>query len=202
MSGRFIVFEGLDGCGKSTQATLATSFLFSLNKENDILLTREPTRDFREIRSSLSSVTEVTKDPEWFARMFIADRKHHVQEYITPSLLRGTHVLCDRYKHSTLTFQQAQGIDLERLIDWHEGLPIPDLTIIFDLPTNTALERCGERGKKDLFERAEFQEQVRKNYLDLASLLVERGERVVVIPVTSIDHTAQQVQKHILTLFS
>jgi dTMP kinase len=195
--GKFIVFEGIDGCGKGTQVKLAASFIFSLNKEYDLLLTREPTRDFKEIRERLAKGTDAKKDAEWYAKMFIADRKNHIAKYILPALDNGTHVISDRYKHSTLAYQHTQGIGLNKLIEMHLGILVPDLTIIVDCPAEIAFKRRREEGATDVFDKdLEFQEALRQNYLKLKDVL--KGEIIAIVDGTrSVEEVFDEVKRHI-----
>ncbi len=94
--GKFLVFEGLDGCGKGTQLKLCAQLLFDMNKDNDVYMTREPTRDFKEIRKAMAEGKDVKDSSKWYAEMFVKDRWNHVNNYLVPALERGTHVLCDR----------------------------------------------------------------------------------------------------------
>lgn len=182
--GKFVVFEGIDGSGKSTQIKMCASFIYDLSKEYDVYMTREPTRNFKEIRTVMAAGEQVTT--EWYAGMFVKDRRRHVEDHIEPALARGTHVLCDRYKHSTLAYQNAQGIPMERLQEMHAGLLVPDLTIVFDCEAVTAYTRI--QGT-DVFEKdREFQEKLRGIYLSLGSVLT--GERVIIVKS---DRPAQDV---------
>ena len=197
MIGKFIVFEGIDGCGKGTQLKLAASFLFDINKDHDVYKTREPTRDFKEIRERLAKGTDVKQDAEWYANAFVADRENHLSNYIQPAITRGTHVLCDRFKHSTLAYQQAQGMSIQKLLDMHSGLLIPDLTIIFDCPAEIAFERRKTEGATEVFDKdLEFQEQLRQNYLKLKEVLSQ--ENIVIIDATkSVEEIFNEVKEHI-----
>jgi len=200
MKGKFIVFEGIDGCGKGTQLKLASSYLFDLSKDHDIFLTREPTSDFKEIRKRMSEQTDAKKDAEWYADAFVKDRKNHLQKYIQPNLKHGTHVLSDRYKYSTLAYQQTQGIPLQKLLDMHKNMLIPDLTIIFDCPANIAFQRRKTDGATDVFDKdLKFQEELRQNYLDIKQKL---DENIVVINGSrAIEKIFDDVKKHIKSLF-
>jgi dTMP kinase len=180
MPGKFIVFEGIDGCGKGTQLKLASSYIFDLSKDNDIFLTREPTRDFKEIRQRLASQTESKQDAEWYANAFVEDRKNHISKYIQPALNNNTHVLSDRYKYSTLAYQQTQGMPLQTLLDMHKGLLIPDLILIFDCPAEIAFERRKSDGATEVFDKdLEFQEELRQNYLKLKQDLSQENIEIL-----------------------
>ena len=197
MKGKFIVFEGIDGCGKGTQLKLAASYIFDLNKEFDIYITREPTRDFKQIREKMAQGTDAKKDAEWYAKMFTADRKNHIEKYITPMVEKGTHVLSDRYKHSTLAYQHTQGIELKKLIEMHKGLPVPEITLIFDCPSEVAFERRKKGGATDVFDKdLKFQEELRQNYLKLKDAL--KGENIVIVDSTrSVEKIFVEVKHHI-----
>ncbi|HME87050.1 MAG TPA: dTMP kinase [Candidatus Nanoarchaeia archaeon] len=178
--GKFIVFEGIDGGGKGTQSKRAVSYVFDLSKENDILFTREPTRDFAEIRKRMAEGTDVKKDGHWYLGKFVEDRVNHINKYIEPNLANGTHVLSDRYKYSTLTYQPLQSVPLEDVLKAHEGLLIPDLTLIYDCPANIAFERRRSDGATDVFDKdMAFQEQLRLAYLDLPKVLPNENILVV-----------------------
>jgi dTMP kinase len=138
---------------------------------------------------------DVEDSSEWYATMFVKDRRNHIDNYIEPALGRGTHVLCDRYKHSTLAYQHTQGLPLEQLQAMHEGLLVPDLTLIFDCDVETAFKRRHTEGATDVFEKnAAFQEKLRANYLKLKQALPD--EKVVVIRSDrTVEEIAQEVQQ-------
>ena len=198
MSGKFIVFEGIDGCGKGTQMMLISKFLFDYSKEIDLYLTREPTRDFKEIRKKMASDTHVKQDPEWYAEMFVKDRKNHITNYIVPTLQKGTHVLCDRYKYSTLAYQWGQGMELSKLNEMHDGLLVPDLILVFDCPADVAYERRKNAGATDMFDKdVEFSKILRKNYIALKEKL--SNENIIIIDATrTIAEIHEEVKKYIL----
>jgi dTMP kinase len=193
--GKFIVFEGIDGSGKGTQMKKCASFLFDLDKDNDVYLTREPTRDFKEIRKAMAAGKDVKDSAEWYAEMFVKDRRNHIDNYIEPALARGTHVVCDRYKHSTLAYQHTQGLPLERLQAMHEGMLVPDLTLIFDCDVATAFKRRHTEGATDVFEKnAAFQESLRATYVKLKDALP--AEPIVIIRADRpIEEIASEVQR-------
>ena len=129
--GLFIAFEGVDGCGKSTQARLLAKYILELSKYNHVLLTREPFRD-KEIRKILRQDEDPYSQALTLAKLFILDRKEHVQEVIWPNLEKEVHVISDRYSLSTLSYQQTQGIPITELLEMHKGLPIPDIIFIIE----------------------------------------------------------------------
>ena len=171
--GLFIVFEGIDGSGKTTQAMMLSNYL--LNKGYRVLQTEEPTREL--ITGFFVKIALRHKDhlpPETYLLLFIADRLNHIENTIRPALSAGKIVISDRYHFSTLAYQTAQGIPRERIDNFIIALGVdilqPDITVFVDTPVDVALERLSDRekGVVDLFERREFLEKVRRNFLSLA----------------------------------
>jgi dTMP kinase len=146
--GRLVVFEGLDGCGKSTQvARLAES----LQKGgHDLLVTREPTDGEygRRIRAMAhGDAPPVAREEE--LRWFVEDRREHVAGTVAPALAAGRHVLCDRYFLSTAAYQGARGLDATRILAQSEAeFPIPDLVLLLELDVEAALSRVRTRGAR------------------------------------------------------
>jgi glycine hydroxymethyltransferase len=177
----FIAFEGLDGCGKSTQARKLAEYLFKEDKYNHVILTREPFKDVS-IRDIIRSDSNPLDNAERLAELFIADRKRHVNELIQPGLDSGCHVITDRYRLATIAYQSAQGLSIKEMIDKHEGLPVPDLTFIVDVSPETAIKRIAKEptAKEHKFEKSvEFLDKIRKQMLESVELLED--ENIVVI---------------------
>lgn len=183
--GVFIVLDGVDGCGKGTQAKLLANYIFDKSKDNHPWLTREPYRSrfYQEIRRLLKSGTDPKANAMRLARLFVANRRVHAR-IIKRLFQMGINVISDRYTYSTLAYQWAQGMDLKKLIKMHKGILVPDLAIILDIPVKVALKRVAAEVKsgkryKEVFEKLEFQERVRKNFLALPKYLP--NERIVII---------------------
>ncbi len=179
--GRFIVFEGIDGCGKSTQLKKFVEYLFASDKYVHVVMTREPFKNVN-IRSVLREDDDATSKAEKLAQLFIEDRFVHARELIEPLLSAGVDVVCDRYKLSTLAYQSAQGLDLKELIARHEGLPVPDLTFIVDVPASVAAQRMASDNRASLhkFEaNIDFLEAVRTQFRRMPSALPQ--ERIIII---------------------
>ena len=182
--GLFITFEGIDGCGKSTQM-LKLSEYFN-EKYIPYMILREPggTAVGEKIRDLLLDKKNDGMDPVCELLLFEAARAQIVSEVIRPSLESGMTILCDRFFDSTYAYQGfARGLGsgtVEMLnMTATAGLK-PDITFLLDLDPETALERRGIRGEaEDRMEALglKFQEDVRAGYLDLAS----REDRVVLI---------------------
>lgn len=182
--GLFITFEGVDGCGKTTQIKLLDEYLRNLGCET--LLTREPGakglgEKLREILLNYDG--NVSSKCESF--LFLADRAQHVDCIIKPALEKGIFVLCDRHTDSTIAYQgYGRGVDIEELKNLNNlatGELKPDLTIVFDVDIETSAKRVGK--EKDRMESAgiEFFERVRKGFLEIAK---QEPERVKVIDST------------------
>ncbi len=181
MKGTFITFEGIEGCGKTTQIKLLASALKGDGR--DIVLTREPggTTIGERIRSVLLDSAHRQMAPIAELLLYAAARNQHVEEVIIPSLEAGKTVLCDRYADATTAYQgAARNIDPEVLKAVHEvateGL-WPKLTLLLDLPASEGLGRALERNRgsaeasrEDRFEREalDFHERVRTGYLAIA----------------------------------
>jgi len=182
--GLFITFEGIDGCGKSTQVRMLAKYILELSKYNHVLITREPYKDAR-IRDILKKDDDPYSQAVHLAELFVNDRKEHISKIINPNLIKGMHVISDRYAFSTLAYQQTQGVPLVRLMDMHKGLPIPDIIFIVDVPANIAVKRMQKdkkRQEEQKFEKnRDFIEKLRKTYLKLAKL---PNHNVVVIDGT------------------
>ena len=179
--GMLIVFEGIDGCGKSTQIKKFAEYLFSKDKYNHIVLTRNPYKDTN-IRGILREDDDPLTQSDKLANLFIEDRKLHAQEVISPNIERGHFVVSDRYKLSTIAYQGAQGLNMVDLIKRHEGLPIPDVTFIVDLSAQDSFLRMkNEQGRNEHKFEADliFLENVRQNYLKTKYLLA--NEKIFII---------------------
>ena len=170
----FITFEGIEGCGKTTQARLLAARLRHAGQRT--ILTHEPgaTTLGKSLRSALLSPSR-TVDPvaEWL--LFEADRAQHVRETIQPSLRRGVTVLCDRYSDSTRAYQGiGRGLGLEtvdRVDRLATGGLKPDLTFVPDMPVREGLKRVASRGTLTRLERErlKFHERIRSAFLVLAT---------------------------------
>ncbi|NNK94276.1 MAG: dTMP kinase [Desulfobacterales bacterium] len=159
-TGALIVFEGIDGTGKSTQLALLSS---SLKKEGyDVITTREPTdgKYGRQIRALYSNRVSVSREQE--LDLFLSDREEHVNEVIGPSLALKKIVLCDRYFLSTAAYQGAAGFDPLDIIERNSFAPMPDLALLLEISPEESIRRITEK-RGDLlndFEQLESLKQV------------------------------------------
>ena len=160
-----IDLEGIDGCGKSTQSKFLMK-KFEENNEKTIIL-KEPTsgKYGKKLWEMLSGKREATT--EQILDLFVMDRKEHVDDNINPALKEGKIVLMDRYYYSTMAYQAAAGIDVNRIRKDNEFAPKPDIVLIFDLPADLAMKRVKGHSVADVFEKEEHLEKVREAYLNL-----------------------------------
>ena len=179
MSGLFISFEGIDGCGKSTQADLLRSYLESKGEQVELL--REPggTALSEQIREILLNPNNDKMDPSTELILLSASRAQLTREIIIPALERGNVVICDRYADSTLAYQgYGRGINLE----WLEKLNAfataglkPDITLLVDLPVDEAFNRMQSKSFDRIeMEGIEFLDKVRSGYLELTDRFSKR----------------------------
>ena len=159
--GAFIVIEGLDGSGKTTQARLLVQ---KLRSGHNVVYTTEPSRGkigsfirecclFEEKR--LDSATE--------ALLFAADRIEHIQNEVVPALNKGLLVISDRYLYSSLAYQGSTGLSLEWIEAINKHALKPDLAVFIDVAPETVMQRLNR--KKSVMETLETQRQVREVYL-------------------------------------
>lgn len=162
----FIVFEGLDGAGSTTQAKFLCEKLDQ--KGINVRHTSEPTN--RKIGTLVREVLNKKWKllPEGLQLLFCADRAEHLTNEIKPCLKEGISVVSDRYLLSTLAFGGIN-LDLEWLKKLNQYFRQPDLTFLLDVPVKKCLERIVQRGApQELFEKKETLEKVWQNYLALA----------------------------------
>lgn len=178
MKNVFIVIEGIDGAGTTTQSILLAKKIFENFKQYKILLTREPTggKYGLKIRKILSELNKSESRREKLLELFIQDRKEHLRSFENFAGI----VISDRHKHSTFAYQPAQGVEFNQVYTRHQGLRPPDITLIIDLPVRTAMARSNTKLKREFFDTdKKFLEKVRKNYLSLPRRLAK--EKIVVV---------------------
>ncbi len=189
----FITFEGIEGCGKSTQAKRLVNRLKELAVP--LVFTLEPggTSVGQKIRRILLDSRNQHLSPLAELLLYAADRAQHVEEVIKPALEQEKWVLCDRFFDATTVYQgYARGLDMKLIVTLNEkaspGIR-PDITFLIDCAVEVGLERALKRNKiqfqegQDRFEREkkDFHETVREGYLHMA---MEDPERFVVVDGT------------------
>jgi dTMP kinase len=208
---RFITFEGIEGCGKTTQIRLAEAWL--QERGIPVLATAEPggTPLGRKIREILLNRGSCAIGAEAELLLFAAARAQHVRETILSALKAGRWVLCDRFSDATSAYQGfGRGLDvafIRTLNDFSTCSLKPDLTLLFDLPVEAGLERAKKRAAggrpeaaEDRFEREErtFHGRIREGYLSLAA---EEPERFRIINgEADVETVRREVCRHLTAL--
>lgn len=175
--GFFIVFEGGEGTGKTTQIQLLHERLIQASKE--VLITREPGGTdcliAEKIRQMLKDPENREMCPETEMFLFLASRAQHVKQIILPHLESGNIVICDRFFGSTFAYQHfGRGLfnldEVKRINAFATAGLIPDITILLDLSPRAGRTRISSERQADRFddEKLEFHERVRQGYLSLA----------------------------------
>lgn len=166
----FVVFEGGDGAGKTSQMNQLAAKLHS--EGHSVVVTCEPggTQLGQLIRRLVLYGGEVSEKAE--ALLYAADRAHHVETVIRPALELGATVLCDRYIGSSIAYQgtgrSLGSEEICRLNEWASGGLLPDKTILLDLPVAVGQQRIGKTLDRIESAPQEFHEKVRQSYLDMA----------------------------------
>ncbi len=206
---KFITFEGVEGSGKSTQVKLLSEYL--TGKNIPVLLTQEPsgTPIGRKIGDILFNRGHHAMCPETELFLFCAARAQHVREVVWPALKEGKYVLCDRFSDATFAYQAAgRGLDpafIRTINDYCAKNLNPDLTLLFDLPVETGLQRAGRRDAwlkdpsvADRFEKEklDFHNRVRQGYLSLYATEPERFR--LIDAAQTVDMIAQDTRRHVM----
>lgn len=206
MRGKFITFEGPEGCGKTTQSKLLMEWLVS--KGMDVIWTREPggTRIGDAIRALVLNPDFKEMEDLTEILLLAASRAQHVEEKIKPALEAGKTVMCDRFVDATLAYQgRGRGLDWKLLYNLNQvatGGLLPDLTILIDIAPDIGLKRAMEfetaehaAGEADRMEAAggDFHEKVRDGYLFLAKRYPERIK--VVESMETIEQTQEAIRR-------
>jgi dTMP kinase len=201
----FITFEGIDGCGKSTQLRMLSSVLRM--RQTDVVSTREPggTPLGQKLRFALLEA-EGQVDPLAELLLYAADRAQHVRSLVRPAISSGHVVLSDRYADATVAYQGAgRGFEpslVAQLVELATGGLKPDLTLLFDLPVEQARERASHRtrngrpGDRLDTEDPAFHERVREAYLKIAAAEPDRVR--VIDAARSVEETHASVNEIVL----
>jgi len=193
MRGKFIVIEGPDGAGLSTQAELLANWI---KKKRACVLTKEPTDNLIGglIRAALKNEWKTSFDA--LQLLFSADRAHHLKSDIIPALEKGKWVICDRYMLSTICYGAASGVDVDWLKELNKNFLRPDLTIVLDVPVEVSLERMKvARFGAELFEKRERLMRVRDNYHKFKDLF---GDSVMIDGTRSIKEIHEEIKRVVI----
>ncbi len=182
LPGKFVVFEGLDGSGQSTQVRLLAEYLNGGGRT--VLTTKEPTSTTEAGKQIIDILThKKIVSSEELQKLFAEDRKEHLETVIIPALTEGTHVISDRYFLSSLAFGSID-CDINWLKELNNSFMLPNMTIILKVRAEVSLQRIIGRGKEiELFERKEKLEKVAVAYDTLAkqydNCVVVNGEGIL-----------------------
>ena len=191
--GFFIVFEGVDGSGKTTQIEMLRDFFN--DKGYKVNLTKEPTEDsigsliWEYMKSKDRSLT-----PETEALLFAADRLEH-GKWIKETLEKGEIVISDRYIHSSFAYQGAAGVELDWIRSLNRRAFKPDMVILLDINPDSSLERVSHRDRT-VFEENIYLKTVRELYLRFAGF----GEMIIIDASQDIDEVQREIREYIVTL--
>jgi len=198
----FVVIEGIDGAGTTTQAQRLARKLQELGRES--LLTCEPTDGpignmirqvlRRRLVAPVGSDRFEPLDPATMTLLFTADRMDHLYTVVEPALARGIDVVCDRYYHSTIAYQGVGG-DKDWVHEVNRRARRADLVFYLHLPVETALSRLGNRPVTEIYEKKEFLSQVAANY---EALFAMEPNAVVLDGTQPIETVFEQILSHTL----
>jgi dTMP kinase len=165
--GLFIVLEGIDGTGKSTQSKQLAEWFRAQGRE--VVASREPTDGPWGTKIRATAATG-RLSPQEELDYFLRDRREHVEQLIAPALAAGKVVILDRYYFSTMAYQGSRGVDPAEIRRQNEAFaPVPDLLFILDLDVEIALTRIGGRGDTaNEFEKHDSLAKCREVFLSLA----------------------------------
>lgn len=207
--GIFITFEGVEGCGKTTQLRLLAQSL--RERGHEVVLTREPggCQIADRLRNILLDAANSNMTPTAELLLYAAARAQHVAEVISPALAEDKVVLCDRFTDATLAYQgYGRGLDRELISRLNSLATVnirPDLTILLDCPAETGLGRAmarinssqGNREERFELESIHFHQRVRNGYLALAAL--EQDRFMVINGAGTIETTAAAIASSLST---
>ena len=204
LNGKFISFEGIDGCGKSTQAKILSDELTTYGKK--VLLTREPggSKGAEEIRNLLLTGETDRWSAETEILLFTAARRDHLERTILPALEIGSTVICDRFSDSTRVYQGVTRGDLRDVVDQLDKTLIPrqpDVTVLVDLDPKIGLARALRRSDNEArFEDfgLEMQIKLREGFLTLANEFPKRF--IVVDGNRNVSEVARDISKLLLEI--
>ena len=204
--GKFIVFEGGDGSGKSTILEMIYDYLVKSGVK--CIKTREPggIQISENIREIILDTKNIEMDRKTEALLYAAARRQHLVERVIPELNNGTIVLCDRFIYSSLAYQgYARGIDVEEIFQINKfavGEYMPDLNILFDVSPEVGIARINKNKDRELnrldLEKVDFHKRVREGYYKLVE--ENKDEFAVVNAEKSRDEVFNEV-KDIITSF-
>lgn len=189
--GCLIIFEGIDGTGKSTQLKLLNEAL--LSKGYDVVTTREPTngRFGKKIRELYINRGNVSREEE--LELFIQDREEHVEVFLAPMLSKKKIILCDRYYLSTIAYQGAAGMNVRMIEEKNAFAPTPDIALLFQLSPRTSIQRITQKRGDELndFEQEDSLQAVEKIFNSLSYPFIQKIDA---------EHSVENIHGSVLNL--
>lgn len=181
--GKFIIIEGLDGSGKSSQVDLLVNYL--KEKDKEVIVTKEPTIDSesgRKIKQVLRG--EVKMEPLELQGLYVQDRKEHLENKVIPALKKGEYVVSSRYAFSTFAYGYSDGLNVKQLIALNEKFLLPDLTIVVNVLPESCIKRIEGRGEaKEHFEQLDKLTKVNEIYKKIPEMfenaIIVNGEKKI-----------------------
>ena len=204
--GYFIVFEGCDGCGKTTQTERLRAAIAEATG-SPCVYEREPNERNAAgaiIRSGLYGGVKFLT--ESMAYLHVADRLEHI-EFMLPVLESGKSIVCDRYYLSNMAYNTTSRISMEDIYAMNRpciDTLRPDLLVFLDVPTEvTKARRSKDRTDREIYDGDEKQARIRKNYLDAIDFLIKKGEKVIVIDASrDIDTVSADIREKVFSALS
>lgn len=192
----FIVFEWIDGSWKDTQLEKVFSYLRKKDKNLQIWVTKEPTKNTESWKKILEKLaTSWFKDWKEALELFAKDREEQTE--IRKEILKHSIILSSRFDYSTYAYQAVQGMSFEEIYDAHnyKNILLPDLTFIFDISEENIEKRLTSRGtEKEFFEDLEFLKKVRKKYLETYEKFKNERKIVLIDANWTIDEVFEKVK--------
>lgn len=205
MHGLFITFEGIDGCGKTTQATMLADALKQSGRT--VVHTREPggTPLGNNLRELMLHRADLELGYETEVLLMCADRAHHVQTVLRPALLQDKIIVCERYTDSTLAYQgYANHVDerglqsIEAMNMFATGGLMPHITFLLDLEPDVAKERRQDEADRIESKHRDYHRRVREGYLNIAAhhpgrvVVVDASQRPQDVHATIMNHLSKE----------
>jgi dTMP kinase len=205
--GLFLVLEGIDGAGTTTQAKAVSEWLKRLGYQ--VHLTSEPSdgpigtfirRILKgDVVSQLPDGTQQDIGSDTLALLFAADRINHIQSEIAPLLQQGCHVICDRYVLSSLAYQGV-GSETDFVKEVNTHALTADLTIFLRVPADVAMDRVTRRQmERDAFENLSFQEKVARSYEEVMDQYKEGG-KLILDGESSVESITSEIRRAVESL--
>lgn len=184
---KFIVFEGIDGSGKTTQAKLLADYL------NGIYTCEPTTGEIGQLIRKILNGKNCEK--ETLALLFAGDRVEHIKE-IERQLKENT-VICDRYVYSSIVYQSIQGIDIDFIVNINKFAKLPDILIFLDVSIEESLKRMGDRDSKEIFENKETLKKVNEKYAHIINNKLFEPKNGYIL-INTDNKTVEEVHKEII----